>query len=51
MRVALSVTKVFEVEDMTLTELRRRVEAGDEGGIDWYDVEAEEEWWSYSIVS
>ena len=56
MKVAVSVTKVFEVGDMTLEELRRRMEdldEDDEDEIDWYDIEItkrEYEIWSYAIV-
>ena len=52
MKVAVSVTKVFETEDMDLASLKNQFERDDfeENGIDWYDVEAEQEIWSYSII-
>jgi len=53
MRVAVSVTKVFETDARDLKELRVRMEFLNDGNsqyIDWYDIEAKEEEWSYCIV-
>jgi len=50
MKVAVSITKMFEVNDThtkSLSELREQCE---NGGILWYDVESEQEIWSYAIL-
>lgn len=49
MKVAISVTKVFDVgtEFGNLDDLSKVCE---QGKLDWYDVEAEQEIWSYAIV-
>lgn len=52
MKVAISVTKIVEVGNMSLAELERRcsLAPGDNECIDWYDIEPEQEIWSYAIV-
>ena len=58
MKVAVSITKVFEVEQMTLGELEQQFqEQYDEDTgltrecpIDWYDIEAQDEIWSFAIL-
>ena len=51
MKVAVSITKVFEVDSMDLEKLRHQFEREDyENGIDWYEVNPEQEIWSYAIV-
>lgn len=57
MKVAVSITKVFEVENVSeqamLSELRWRMEDTGEDNkehISWYDLEPEREIWSYAIV-
>lgn len=60
MRVAVSITKVFEVEeDMSLSELERKFqEQYDEASsthiecaIDWYDIIECTEIWSFAILA
>lgn len=52
MIVAISITKVLEVEDMDLASLKYQFEREDfeENGIDWYDTEPKEEIWSFAII-
>ena len=53
MKVAVSVTKVFEVDEMELSHLKFLFDRKDyeEHGIDWYDIEEAQEIWSYAIIS
>ena len=58
MRVAVSITKVFEIEkDMNLQELERQFQEQFDGSIhspapmDWYDIEECQEIWSFAIVA
>ena len=52
MKIAISITKVLEVVDMDLAELKYQFEREDfeENGIDWYDIEPQEEIWSFAII-
>jgi len=58
MRVAVSVTKVFEVEQMSLGELEQQFQeqydkesnTHAECPIDWYDIESQAEVWSFAIL-
>ena len=54
MRVAVSITKEFELEeDISIEELRRRMEfphKDDPKEIDWYDIEECKEIWSFAIL-
>ncbi len=51
MKVAVSVTKIFDVEDMTLAQLSSKMQDdADEDYIDWYDLEVEQEIWSYAVI-
>jgi len=58
MIVAVSVTKVFEAEQMSLGELEHQFQeqydeesnTHSECPIDWYDIESQEEIWSFAIL-
>ena len=57
MKVAVSITKVFEVDEgesciIDMNSLAHQFERDDyeDNGIDWYNIEKCQDIWSYAIV-